>query len=301
MPAPPLPVVINRSGGTAARLGADLEPKVREVFRAAGIPIELVLCDGANVADRVRERDATMVAVGGGDGTLAAAAGVLAGTGRTLAMLPLGTRNHLAGTLGMGPELETAVRAIAAGHTQAIDLAQAGERIFVNNASLGVYAHLVREREAQGLPKLVATVPAALRVLCRWRTRHLALRIDGSRLAVNTPLLFVGNNRYAFTGPNPAEREHLDDGVLSVASVGKVGPLGLAAMALRIVVGRGDPDAHMDLLCDAREVVVEGAGWRDIACDGEVEPMALPLTFRILPGALRVVVPAPLAEGNRGA
>ena len=288
----PLPVVVNRSGGTAATLGDQLEPKLRAAFAAAGRAIDLHLSDGAECG-AVLERlaGAPVVAVGGGDGTLGQAAGTLAAKGSALAILPLGTRNHLARQLGIPPELADAARVAANGRRVRIDLARGGSRVFVNNASAGLYARLVKAREAAGGPKWLATIAAAAHVLRRLRERWVRLEIDGTEQVVKTPLLFVGNNRYSLEQGSVGERESLDDGILSLFALAPKSAGQLVWFALRAMLGRADPGRDFAALAEARTVTITGQGSTRIAFDGEVEHASLPLEFAIMPGALEVVVP----------
>jgi diacylglycerol kinase family enzyme len=83
----------------------------------------------------------------------------------------------------------------------------------------------------------------------------------------------------------------LSDGVLSLFVVARQTPLALVGFAFRALLGRADEERDFSALADASEVVVEGHGAIDVAFDGEVERMALPLTFAIMPGALKVLVP----------
>jgi diacylglycerol kinase family enzyme len=290
--SPPLTVIINRSGGTASRLGDKLEAQVREAFAAAGTPIDLHMVDGADIAAAVERAPGDIVAVGGGDGTVSCAAGVLAGQGRRLAVLPLGTLNHFAQAIGLDGTLEQAARVACGGEERRVDLGLAGERVFINNASLGLYPRMVRDRDSLPLPKWVATVPAALRVLWRPGARKLRVAIDGAARTVHTPLLFVGNNRYSLEAGQVGERESLEDGVLSLYAVkARSGP-GLLLGALRILRGKADRREDFATLADAREVVVHRHGEHPIALDGEVTRMAFPLTFAIRPKALAVMWPA---------
>ena len=141
------------------------------------------------------------VVVAGGDGTAACAAQQLAGSDAELGLLPLGTLNHLARDLGLPTDLEEAAKVAATGTATAIDVAEVNGHVFVNNASIGLYPAMVREREGlqddKGWPKWLSALPAAYAAL--ERLPHHRLRIDlgqGERTIV-TPLLFVGNNVYS--------------------------------------------------------------------------------------------------------
>ena len=297
---PALPVIVNRSGGTASRLGDKLEVTLQQAFEQAGVAADIHLAEGKDIAAAVeRAKGAPVVAVGGGDGTQGSAAAILAGSGSAQLVLPLGTRNHLAKQLGMPEDLPEAARVAATGRREAIDLATAGDRIFVNNASIGIYTRLVRERDKRSRSKWLGTIPAAWTVLSTLRPRSLALVVDGRAERAVTPMLFIGNNRYSLDLGEVGRRESLSDGVLSLYAVAQRRPLSLIGFALRALAGRADPHRDFGALVEVREVTIDGAGPIEVAFDGEVERMTLPLTFRIMPAALDVLVPGPASDGRK--
>jgi diacylglycerol kinase family enzyme len=299
--ASPLPVLINRSGGTAAAMGESLRDTVEQAFAAAGRGIALELVEGGDLAEAVaRHRGKPRVVVGGGDGTLGCAAAVLAGTASALAVLPLGTRNHLARQLDIPLDLDGAVRVAVDGQRRRIDLGAAGERVFVNNASFGIYTRFVRQRDRQSGPKWRNAIPATWHVLRHMRAQHFTLTLDGEPRAITSPLLFVGNNQYSIEPGRLGEREAMDDGRLSIFAVAAQGPHKLLIFALRALVGLARPERDFAECASAREVVIEGTGWIEGALDGELEFLPLPLRLRSLPSALGVVTPreSAMTEAN---
>lgn len=295
----PVPVLINRGGGTAKARGEALHVEVASAFAAAGMAIDLRLLDGSEIARAARGlSDHPIVVVGGGDGTLGGAAQALVdGGGASLGILPLGTRNHLALELGIPVDLPAAARAIAAGATRRIDLGRVNGIGFVNNASIGFYPQIVRERDGIALPKKLAALPATARALGRIRHHRLRLELPGEEGSeggrrIVTPMLFVGNNRYTLDRGHLGEREALDDGVLSIYAVASRRRLALIGFALRALIGRVDPARDFAALGDAAAFTVSGRSRAiDIAIDGEVTRMAMPLRFAIDPLALTVIVP----------
>jgi diacylglycerol kinase family enzyme len=286
----PIPVVINRSGGTAARLGDGLERTVRDAFAARRVGIDLHLVDGKDLADTVnRFRRRSVVAVGGGDGSISSAAAVLAGSDTALAVLPLGTLNHFAHQLGVPDSLEEAAAVAAGGHALRIDLARVGERIFINNASLGIYPAIVRRRDASRLPKRLAQLPAAWNALRRGRGEWFELAIGDDRHRVETPLLFVGNNRYDMAQGAAGVRDSLTDGLLSLVAVAPRRPLALLGFGVRAALGQADLARDFCEVADVAKFELLGTGAVDVAHDGEVTRMDLPLRFEILPRALTVM------------
>jgi diacylglycerol kinase family enzyme len=295
-----LPVLINRSGGTAAALGDALRSTIEQAFEAAGQDIALELLDGADMTAAVkRHLGAPRVAVGGGDGTLGCAAAVLANSPSALAVLPLGTRNHLARQLGIPLDIGDAAKVARNGQRRRIDLGAAGDRVFINNASFGIYTRFVRQRDRLSGPKWLGAIPATWHVLRHMRAQHFPLRIDGKANPTETPLLFIGNNEYSIEPGHLGERETLTDGHLSVLAVAAQRPHQLLAFAARALVGLARPERDFVEFANAGEVTIEGRGWIEGAFDGELEWMQLPLTLRSLPNALGVVTPREAAQPER--
>lgn len=290
--ARPVPVLINRSGGTAASLGYSLASAVEAAFAATGREIALELLDGGEIADAAaRHAGAPLVVVGGGDGTIGAAASALARTPSALAVLPLGTRNHFARQLGLPLDLPCAARIAVSGQRRRIDLGAAGDRLFINNASFGIYTRFVRMRDRGKGPKWLSTIPATLHALRRMRAQHFTLRIDGRERDIVTPLLFVGNNEYSIAPGRLGERESLEDGQLSICAVSAQNPLHLLGFAARALVGLARPEQDFEEYDTPATIVIEGSGYIEGAFDGELALMSLPLTLRSLPAALGVVTP----------
>ena len=132
-------VVLNHKGGTLSRHkpreGVAL---VKAAFDAAQIDATIVPARGKDIPDIVRRALETSsafdaVVVGGGDGSVNAAASALAGTEIPLGVLPLGTFNHFAKDLGIPAALEDAARIVAEGHVTDVDLGEVNGRIFVNS------------------------------------------------------------------------------------------------------------------------------------------------------------------------
>src|SRR5690348_6403010 len=121
---PRVPVLINPRGGTASR-DPKIADTVGEALGAAGIDAEVELMGGGDCAVRCRaiaERGDELVIVGGGDGTISAAASALVGTGTALGILPLGTLNHFARDLGLPTDIGEAAKLIGTGKSRGVDV-----------------------------------------------------------------------------------------------------------------------------------------------------------------------------------
>jgi len=272
---------------------------VEEAFRALGADARITFAaDGTDLVNlaRVTARgDAERIVAGGGDGTLNAVAAATIDSGKTLGVLPLGTLNHFAKDLGIPLDLEGAVGAIVAGHAVRVDVGEVNGHLFLNNASLGLYPRIVRERERQqrlGWGKGPASVWAALAVLRRHPFLDIRLGVDGHTLTGRTPFLFVGNNEYAMERLTIGSRASLDRGRLSVYATSRLGRWGLVRLALRAWSGglRQERDllafVTTDLFVETRRSRVR------VALDGEVIVLRPPLHYAVRARALRVLMPA---------
>jgi len=173
------------------------------------------------------------------------------------------------------------------------------DRFFLNNSSLGLYPRVMKGREVlrarRHLGKWPAFVWAALAVLRRYPFLDVRVRIDGSDLNRRTPFVFIGNNEYAMKGFRIGERARLDGGQLSLYVANRTGRLGLFRLALQALLGRLKQARDFDTAF-AKSIEVQTRRARlHVATDGEIGIMATPLFFRVLPGALTVVVPKPRA------
>lgn len=294
----PLPLIVNRAGGAAAAAGDALADTLRQAFAKAGTEIKVHLVDGAEVPDTFRQfAGRGRVVVAGGDGTIACAAQAARGSDVEIALLPLGTLNHLARDLGIPPDIDAAAQLAVDGEAVSIDVGEVNGHRFVNNASIGVYPRMVRTRDdtrqRMGWPKWLATVPAAWHALARLPHHRLHIDMGEGVRPLTTPLLFVGNNRYALDAGEVGRRASLSDAKLSVFAVAHRTRIGLIWFALRTLAGRADRNLDFVMVGDCEELTVSSSGSSiEIALDGEVRRLDSPLKFRIQPGALKMVAPS---------
>ena len=265
-----------------------------------GVAVEVIAfgkgSDLAALARDAVEHGATIVAAGGGDGTISAIASVLVETDVALGVLPLGTLNHFAKDLGIPLDLGAAVRNLATGRPVQVDVGEVNGRIFLNNSSLGLYPDIVRDREKQqrrlGRGKWPAAAWAALAALRRYPFLSMRLTVNGERLARRTPFVFIGNNAYTMQGLAIGERARLDEGVLSLYVAQRPTRLGLLRFAFDALLGRLGQERDFDVLTAPEFDIDTHRHHLLVATDGEVTEMPPPLRYRMRPGALTVLVPA---------
>ena len=290
-------VCISQSSGGAAR-GETEQEEIRGALAAAGVAARIELLAGGEIVERARqavEQGAELMIVGGGDGSVSAAAGVLAGTDTRLGILPLGTLNHFARDLGIPLGLAQAAALIGRGQTRRIDVAEVNGRVFVNNSAIGLYPLMVIDRDLQqkrlGRSKRLAMLVASARTLARFNHYRLTLTVNEEQARVDTPLLFVGNNDYRIDLGAPGRRESLEDGRLSVLVMRKKTRRGLLAASVRALFNRTRRDDMVRLEDVQRLLVHSRRSHLVISVDGEVESVTPPLDYRVLRGALQVIAP----------
>jgi YegS/Rv2252/BmrU family lipid kinase len=293
----PATVLLNRGGGAVAA-DPEIAGKVADALKKAGVAADVELIDGGDCAVRckaIAERGDALLIVGGGDGTIGAAASALVGTDTRLGILPLGTLNHFARDLGIPTVLDEACDLIAKGGDRRVDVAEMNDRIFINNSAIGLYPLMVVDRDVQrrrlGRSKRLAMLVASLRTLARFNHQRLTLTVNDEKARVDTPLLFVGNNNYRIDLGAPGQRERIDDGQLCVMVMRKKTRGGLIAASIRALFNRSRPDDMVYLDGVERLRVGSQRSQLAVSLDGEVVSSAPPLDYRIRKKALRVIAP----------
>jgi diacylglycerol kinase family enzyme len=302
---PELFVVLNPGSGahdadaTRATLAAIFSAGGRRHrFVPVARPAELVEA-ATRAAREAREAGAVLVAVGG-DGTLNAVAQAAWQADCLLGVLPQGTFNLFGRNLGIAQDLETAARALLRAEPAPVQVGEVNGRLFLVNASLGLYPQLLQDREAfkqqLGRHRWVALL-SGLKTLFVWR-RQLALEfeLDGERQVVTTPTLFVGNNRLQFEqlGVDPALAARVGEGCLLALVVRPVGLWRLLGLALRGALGQlGEADAVHCFAFRSLQVRVLGMRKLKLAADGEVGVQRPPLRFAVAARPLQLLLPRP--------
>lgn len=282
-----IPAIVNRGARGAPEAVAALE-------RAAVFDVRETTGSGvaALVAAAVA-RGHRRIVIAGGDGTIASAASVVAGTATELAIVPGGTHNHFAGDHGIPGDLDAAIALARDGSARAFDIARVNGRVFLNTSSVGAYVSFVRLRDRMEpyLGYVLASLAAAVKVFFTMHRFVVEISAPEGRRVLRTPLLFVG----------------VDERELKLPLLGARVPGGRAGLHLMVVKGR-TRGAMLALALSAATRGIRGitpqleTAMLDrcivrlyhhtaIATDGEVVQLDAPLAYELLPGRLRVVAP----------
>ncbi len=271
---------------------ADIDSGI-ERLRADGIEVEILHSGGPQeTEDAIRQRQKALdfVIVGGGDGTISSTARVLKECQLPLAILPLGTANDLARSLGI-EELDQAFDVIIENHRQPIDLGVVNGHYFFNVANMGLGVKVTEAQDSEikkrwGVLSYLRAFFVALRRAQKFRVK---LALDDERYRMGSIQLAVGNGRYYGGGNLVAEEARINDGRLDLYCLRPRGLMELLGMAL-LVRGGKHHLAKRIFNASAQRIEVETKPRLEIHADGE--PVTnTPATFSVIPKALEVLVP----------
>ncbi len=267
------------------------------VAKAQALGVEVVMLDkGLDLEELARDaiaRGADCIGMAGGDGSQALVAAIAIEHGIPFVCISAGTRNHFAQDLGFDKEDPAAgLIAFTEGVPRDIDYATVGDRLFVNNVSLGVYATVVQEdsyREAK-----VETAQSLLPDILGSTAEPFDLQfstpageqIDGAFLVM------VSNNPYiSGLSPDTFQRRAIDSGELGVIAVNSSTGAEAAALMARAALGRASRDPHLHRFTCTQFQVDSRSGSAFAGIDGEALNLPTPLVFRSHPKGLRLLVP----------
>lgn len=283
-------LVVNRD----SRCGRDGVQAATDALVEAGIElVEPDCADTAQLDGLIRGHAATVdcVIVGGGDGTINAAAPALVETGLPLGILPLGTANDLARTLELPVDLAGAAKVIATGKMRRIDVGRVNDRFFFNVASVGLSVALTSELTPERKRRWgrFGYALATIGVLSRARPFSAWITANGETHAVKTVQIAVGNGRYYGAGLTVEERARIDDGKLELYSLEVSHPWKLALIYPAFRHGRHKRWSDVRTL-NSEAIEIRTRKPRRINTDGEITTTT-PARFSVLRHAVTVYAP----------
>jgi diacylglycerol kinase family enzyme len=244
------------------------------------------------------------VVVAGGDGTINTVANAVLASACPMGVLPSGTFNYFARTHGIPENTQDAVQMLLTASPQPVQVGLVNDRIFLVNASLGLYPKLLEDREAwkkqYGRSRMVALWAAFASIVGVRRQLRLKLAKDGEVAHWRTTTLFVGNNKLQMEQIGMAEAVALDQGFLVAIAPRPVGTASLLWLALRGALGTlGDAENVRSFAL--RELEVKRSERRSrrmkVAVDGEILQLHEPLRFRVSPQPLYLLKHDQLTDG----
>lgn len=300
-----LHVVVNAGAGHQS--GAEMRGEIETALDAAKRDYEIV---PAAAPDQLGEAAARAVAsalasggivvAAGGDGTINTVAAATLASGCPFGVLPSGTFNYFARAHGLPADLAEAARVLLEGRVQPVRVGLINDQLFLVNASLGTYPQLLEDREAWkkrfGRSRPVALAAALATFIRSHRSLRLDLDIDGGPARqITASTVFIGNNRLQLERIGIAEASAVDAGRLVVLTLKPAPPWAMLALIVRGAFGTlGDADEVTAVATTALTIAPSHRLARrrmKVATDGEVKWQRAPLTIRLSPHPLMLVVP----------
>jgi len=290
-------LTIVNPAAAGGRLGREW-PRLQEKLKASGLDSETVFTEAPGHASELAGRavaDGTRrVLVAGGDGTVCEAAEGMAGIGGCeLAILPLGTGNDGARTLGVPTDLSRAARVATGGIARPVDLIRVGDRMVLNAIGIGLTAD-INERAAKiklvrGIAVYLGTAAVSL---FKFRAPEVRIVADGREIKSTMTILAVHNGPTTGGGFALTPDAVPDDGLLDATLVPDVPVTGRLQRLIGALRGNLQTmDGSIALQAKALELHHDEP--LAVHFDGNAGMLEGPVTrFEIVPKALKVVVPA---------
>jgi diacylglycerol kinase (ATP) len=250
---------------------------------------------GADIAVQARRAVGDGMArlvVAGGDGTMHQAAQGLAGSDCALGVVPLGTGNDLAGTLGIPHDPEAATARALAGGVRRLDLLRVGETVSVSYAGVGFDSEVTRfANQVRRLRGPLVYVYAVLHTLATFEPPTLRVQYDGGTFSGRAMFAVAANLPRFGGGMRIAPAAVPDDGWLDLVIVRELSRLRLLAVFPRVYRGTHVTHPEIQIVRTRRaEITLD----REMTLYGGGEPIAThpagqPFVIEVMPGALAVV------------
>lgn len=311
MPAAPFYIVLNAGSGdsdteTTSRAIADVltdAGRAHEIFRVEN-PAQLQQISKEAVAKA--QRNSGIVVAAGGDGTLNAVAQATLGSGCQFGVIPKGTFNYFGRTHGVSSDTTEATRALLTAEVDAVQVGLVNDRVFLVNASLGLYPQALEDREEQkgrhGRSRLVAAWAALVTIFRGFRPLLIKLEHEGRTHKLRTLTLFVGNNRLQLEQMGLDARV-VEGGKLAVVVLGPMSTLRLLWLVAQGAMGRLGEASGVESFALSHLTVTPLIRRRrrlKVATDGEISRMDTPIEFRVAPEPLLLLKPIDVVPETGG-
>ena len=293
--------VLNRQSGTLKSVDLDsFCIYLKSAFAHRGISVECRAVGGRGLIPALREavetEDTDILIAGGGDGTISAAASIVQEAGKPLGIIPAGTMNMFARSLGIPLDIHAAADALAGGSIRRCDFATANGRMFLYQYAVGLHPKMVRLRNEQEfrsrLGKILASASALLQSLGQPPLFDVELKVDGAPSKRRVSSIAVSNNRFG-EGHFPYA-DHVDGGELGLYVVGAISDRSSARLITDLILGtwRSNDDVQE---FGAKKISLEFLNLPRRArasIDGELIGLEEKVSLEIHPGGLQVLAPA---------
>lgn len=300
----PLSMIYNQKSGFHATKNDKIYERLMIKWSDYGFEIQVFDIDAESnfkvLMDNVKARhqlydNVGVIVAAGGDGTLNAVASELLHQEIPLGVLPLGTFNYVARVLNIPLDIIQAADVIATGELRSSHVARINDRIYLNNASLGLYPLFIKKREFYNrkfgrFPLHAYT--SGLDVLIRDRKElKLEIEVNQQKYPVKTPLIFFGNNQLQLQEMNLKIAKCAEIGEVAGVVLAKSDKMSLFKTLFKLIRGQLEEAADVYSFSGEKVTVYSKKAKLTVAIDGEIIEIATPLKFNVDKNALNIMVP----------
>lgn len=247
------------------------------------------------------EQDGGIMVAAGGDGTIRAVAEKVCGRDIRFGVVSCGTFNFFARTHQLPETSEEAFKAILTGEVKEVRLGEVNGRTFLINASLGLYAKAIRDREKNtsrfGRNRLVVIISTLFSILQGHRLLEVTLKSEDAKQKILTPMIFVGNNALQLRDLSMNVADCMKKDLLAAVLMK---PLKVWEVVRALFYGFAnkldDEEGVVSFCIDEFEIITHDKRVSTVALDGELFKMSSPLKVRSVPKALKLIKPVAVPE-----
>ncbi|SFQ41973.1 Diacylglycerol kinase family enzyme [Roseivivax halotolerans] len=297
-------VLLNRASGADDKDG--VADRLKAAFAEHGDRFELFAFEKGDrlipECRRAMKAGYGTIVAAGGDGTISGVAQELAGSGHRMGIIPQGTFNFVARGLGIPEDPEEAVALLASGEARPFPLGEVNGYVFVNNASLGVYPQVLKEREGTykrwGRSRLAAHWSVIVTFLTFRRPVQMKVRVGGREVRRKTPLAFIGRSAFQLEHYGLEGADAVRDGAFALYLSPEASRWELLMRALKLASKGMVLNRDFELFTGTDIVIETSRKSQSVAMDGERRRIEGPFRFRMLNDALDVVAPSAAGPKN---
>ena len=294
-----LQVIINPAAGVGRPILQALNSGLKNTEIEWDVSITHKPGDAERLAKQAIEDGADIVGVHGGDGSVMEVASALRGTSTPLAIFPGGTANVMSVELGIPTDIEASIDFIAKGNytTRLIDMGRVNDRLFLLRIGIGLEADMMKsaDQEIKNRFGMLAYAFSAINEMRNLTPTIYRIWVDGElHESEGISCMIANSGNVAIGGLTLSRKIDISDGALDVVVFRSANLASMITVSAAVVSPNAEATDSPQLEhYQGREIVVQADPPQTISIDGEViEPVTL--TATILPGAVNVVVPAPL-------
>ncbi len=302
------------NAGSGHQQGVQRQQTVEALLREAGRTVEVQLVRRPRelpaaiqrAIDGARKAGGAVVAAGG-DGTINAVVQQVLGSGLPFGALPQGTFNFFGRNQRLSEDIETATRDLLDAEIRDVQVGLVNERVFLVNASVGLYRRVLEDREAfktrLGRSRLVALWAGLNTVLGTHPRLRLSIRGPDGTTNENLLSMIVGNNRLQLEKLGIEDAEAVEQGHLIGIRLRPQSRMAVLGLALRGVLGYWADGEHRETFRFDELTISRLSARRRlrVAIDGEITLMRSPLRIRVAAEPLRLLMPRPVKEPDSAA